>query len=97
MGLVIHMFNRSSGTLKGFSSIVSDFKMLVGLDNFADALTDTDILYVQGEREMTFTSTKGEKFELSAIYYIGMIPSGDSWKIENIGWTADTATLKAVK
>lgn len=38
VGLVIHMFNRSSGTLKGFSSIVSDFKMLVGLHDFADAL-----------------------------------------------------------
>lgn len=64
---------------------------------FVDSSTDTDILYVQGEREMTFTSTKGEKFELSATYYIGMVPSGDSWKIENIGWSADTATLKAVK
>lgn len=39
VGLVIHMFNRSSGTLKGFSSIVSDFKMLVGLHDFADALS----------------------------------------------------------
>lgn len=38
VGLVIHMFNRSSGTLKGFSSIVSDFKRLVGLHDFADAL-----------------------------------------------------------
>lgn len=50
VGLVIHMFNRSSGTLKGFSSIVSDFKMLVGLHDFADALLQ---LFSAGHRSAT--------------------------------------------
>lgn len=38
VGLVIHMLNRSSCTLKGVWQIVSDIKTLAGFHDFADAL-----------------------------------------------------------
>lgn len=38
MGLVIHMLNRSSCTLKGVWVLVSDVKTLAGVYDFADAL-----------------------------------------------------------
>lgn len=66
-------------------------------DIFVDSSTKTDILYVNGQREMTGTSVEGKEYKLNADYWVGVIPSGNDWKVVNIGWEAQSDNWKAVK